>query len=153
MIHSSTCKYQTIVAAKCRNHNQCCNNACTGSTENFFCCRCGYPVLRGRGNSIHRKYISIHQVCSNINNGTIKVPRNKLNPIFLFGFLISPAIKVTLFHASLLNTEPTMDAAIAPRAATPTTAEIFTCPSPGENCFIFQASAQFADQFSPEASR
>ena len=48
---------------------------------------------------------------------TISVPRNKLNPIFLFGFLTSPAMKVTLFHASLLNIEPTMAAATAPRAA------------------------------------
>jgi hypothetical protein len=36
---------------------------------------------------------------------TIKVPRNKLRGIFFFGSLISPAIKVTLFHASLENKE------------------------------------------------
>ena len=33
------------------------------------------------------------------------------------GFLISPAIKVTLFHASLLKIEPTIAAAIAPSPA------------------------------------
>jgi hypothetical protein len=43
---------------------------------------------------------------------TIKVPRNKLSPIFLFGFFISPAMNVTLFHASLLKIEPTIAAAI-----------------------------------------
>ena len=45
---------------------------------------------------------------------------NKLNPIF-FGFFISMAIKVTLFHASLLKIEPTIEAAIAPSTATPIT--------------------------------
>ena len=45
---------------------------------------------------------------------TISVPKNKLRPILRCGFLISPAIKVTLFHASLLKIEPTIDTAIAP---------------------------------------
>src|SRR5437763_15375463 len=44
---------------------------------------------------------------------TINVPRNKLSPIFLFGFFISPAIKVTLFHASLLKIDPTIAMASA----------------------------------------
>ena len=39
---------------------------------------------------------------------TIPVPSNKLRGIFFCGSLISPAIKVTLFHASLLNREPIM---------------------------------------------
>src|SRR6059058_5435233 len=52
---------------------------------------------------------------------TINVPRNKLNPMFLFGFFISPAIKVTLFHASLLKIDPTIALAIAPIIAIPIT--------------------------------
>jgi hypothetical protein len=52
----------------------------------------------------------------NVNNGNDYVPKNKLRPIFLFGLRISPAMKVTLFHASLLKIEPTMAAAIAPNA-------------------------------------
>src|SRR6059058_5495442 len=46
------------------------------------------------------------------------VPKNKLNATSLFGFFISPAINVTLFQESLLKIEPTIDAAIAPNAAT-----------------------------------
>jgi hypothetical protein len=45
---------------------------------------------------------------------TIKVPRNKLWYI-LFGSLISPAIKVTLFHASLENKEFMIVAPAAPK--------------------------------------
>jgi hypothetical protein len=46
------------------------------------------------------------------------VPRaSGLSATSLFGFFISPAIKVTLFHASLLKIEPTIAAAMAPRAA------------------------------------
>src|SRR5580765_4167613 len=52
---------------------------------------------------------------------TISVPRNKLSPIFRCGFLISPAMNVTLFHASLLKMEPTIALATAPRAAAPIT--------------------------------
>ncbi len=48
---------------------------------------------------------------------TINVPRNKLRPMLRCGFFISPAIKVTLFHASLLKIDPTIAAAIAPTAA------------------------------------
>jgi hypothetical protein len=50
---------------------------------------------------------------------TIKVPRNKLKPTLRFGFLISPAMKVTPFHASLENKEPTIAAAIPEIKATP----------------------------------
>ncbi|MNE31990.1 hypothetical protein D3C80_1255830 [compost metagenome] len=50
---------------------------------------------------------------------TISVPRKRLSPIFRFGFFISPAIKVTLFQASLLKTEPTIAAAIPPSKAVP----------------------------------
>src|SRR5678816_3365241 len=48
---------------------------------------------------------------------TIKVPKKRLKPIFRFGFFISPAINVTLFHASLLKIDPTMEAATAPSMA------------------------------------
>src|SRR5690349_10600148 len=50
---------------------------------------------------------------------TINVPRKRLSPIFLLGFFISPAINVTLFHASLLKIEPTIAAAIPPNKAVP----------------------------------
>ena len=43
---------------------------------------------------------------------TIKVPRNMLNPTFLFGFLISPAMKVTPVQESLENKVPTIAAEI-----------------------------------------
>ena len=39
--------------------------------------------------------------------------------MFFAGFLISPAMNVTLFQASLLNTEPTMAAAMPPMRAAP----------------------------------
>src|SRR5690348_7098341 len=48
---------------------------------------------------------------------TIIVPKNKLSATSRFGFFISPAIKVTLFQESLLKIDPTMEAAIAPKAA------------------------------------
>jgi rfaE bifunctional protein kinase chain/domain len=50
---------------------------------------------------------------------TISVPKKRLNPIFLLGFFISPAIKVTLFQESLLKIEPDMAEAIAPIKAMP----------------------------------
>ena len=66
---------------------------------------------------------------------TISVPKKRLSPIFFLGFFISPAIKVTLFQASLEKIEPTMAAAIAPSTATPETgvinifhADIFHAP-------------------------
>ena len=43
---------------------------------------------------------------------TISVPRNRLRPTLRFGFLISPAMKVTPFHASLEKREPTIAAEI-----------------------------------------
>src|ERR1017187_9512006 len=50
---------------------------------------------------------------------TIRVPRKRERPIFFCGFFISPAMKVTLFHASLLKTDPTIAAAIPPNSAAP----------------------------------
>src|SRR3954465_9518140 len=47
------------------------------------------------------------------------VPRNRLNPTFRFGFLISPAIKVTPTHASLENKDPTIAAEIPVSKAEP----------------------------------
>jgi hypothetical protein len=44
-------------------------------------------------------------LCQDINNVDNQSTRNKLRGIFFFGSLISPAIKVTLFHASLENKE------------------------------------------------
>ncbi|MNR29913.1 hypothetical protein D3C85_1473310 [compost metagenome] len=48
---------------------------------------------------------------------TMIVPRARLSPTFRFGFLISPATKVTLCKESLLKIEPTIAAAMAPKAA------------------------------------
>src|ERR1017187_8141065 len=50
---------------------------------------------------------------------TIRVPRKRERPIFFCGFFISPAMKVTLFHASLLKTDPTIAAAMPPNKAAP----------------------------------
>ena len=50
---------------------------------------------------------------------TRKVPRNKLSPTLRFGFLISPAIKVTPTQASLENKEPTIAAEIPAIKAVP----------------------------------
>ena len=54
----------------------------------------------------------------------MEVPINKLNGIFFFGFLISPAIKVTLFHASLENIDPIMAVPRARIKAIPVMGEI-----------------------------
>ena len=72
----------------------------------------------------------------------MSVPRNKLKPIFLFGFLTSPAINVTLFQASLLKIEPTIAAEMAPKIALPATPPKIS-PSLSR-LVIVQASAQFA---------
>ena len=74
---------------------------------------------------------------------TINVPKKRLNPILRFGFLISPAIKVTLFHASLLNIEPTIEAAIAPKMATPKIGAVLLSDA---IVFISHALAQLASQ-------
>ena len=74
---------------------------------------------------------------------TIKVPKKRLNPIFRFGFFISPAIKVTLFHASLLKIEPTIEAAMAPKIATPKMGVVLLSDA---IVFISHAFAQLASQ-------
>src|SRR5690349_8960286 len=63
---------------------------------------------------------------------TINVPNNRLRGIFLAGFSISPAINVTLFHASLLNKEPTM---ARPSAVTTPHPEIASQPEPSTPFF------------------
>ena len=79
----------------------------------------------------------------------MEVPKNKLRPILRCGFFISPAIKVTLFQASLLKIEPTIEEAIAPTAAAPSKGIIIAC-QPGlvsagaVKFFISQACCQFA---------
>src|SRR5688572_14500234 len=50
---------------------------------------------------------------------TISVPRNRLKPIFFCGLRTSPAMNVTLFQASLLNIDPTIEAAMAPMSTVP----------------------------------
>ncbi len=72
---------------------------------------------------------------------TIKVPRKRLMTILRLGFSISPSMNVTLFHASLLNMEPTMLAAIAPNIPAPITP---STPPPALNFFISNAPVQFA---------
>src|SRR5688572_21931223 len=88
---------------------------------------------------------------------TINVPRNKLNPIFRCGFLTSPAIKVTLFHASELKILPTIADAIAPKAATPIKGvhelEVLEGSIREACCFIVQASVQLASQIAPFAAK
>src|ERR1700694_236638 len=73
--------------------------------------------------------------------------------MFLCGFLISPAMKVTLFQASLLKTEPTMAAAIPPNKAAPPMGVILN-PSDGLHISLrldllaCHAASQFACQIS-----
>ena len=71
------------------------------------------------------------------------MPKKRLNPILRFGFLISPAINVTLFQASLLKIEPTMEAAIAPNMATPKMGVVLLSEA---IVFISHALAQLASQ-------
>ena len=62
------------------------------------------------------------------------VPKNRLSGMLRLGCSISPAINVTLFHASLANNEPTNP---APKAATPPLLRHrsyrFRCPAPHED--------------------
>src|SRR5436853_7943780 len=44
----------------------------------------------------------------------ISLPKNRLKQMLRCGFFISPAMNVTLFQASLLKMEPTIETAIAP---------------------------------------
>ena len=67
------------------------------------------------------------------------------------GFLISPAIKVTLFQESLLNIEPTMAADIRPIKAVPPTGTqlLVTVPSKAVVtifCLAANALVQFKSQ-------
>ena len=55
---------------------------------------------------------------------TIEVPINKLKGIFFLGFLISPAINVTLFQASLEKMEPIIAVPKASISAIPVMGEI-----------------------------
>ena len=89
---------------------------------------------------------------------TINVPKKRLRPIFRWGFLISPAIKVTLFQESLLKIEPTIEAAIAPINTPP----VMGCQLVGDNtpvafeprsCIACKPVCQFSDQKLCFASR
>src|SRR5450432_3186336 len=84
---------------------------------------------------------------------TIRVPRKRDSPIFFCGFFISPAIKVTLFQASLLNTDPTIAAAIPPNKAAPPI-ECISKPSDGlQTSFRLDLVAtQAADQLACHTS-
>ena len=64
--------------------------------------------------------------------------------MFLFGFFISPAIKVTLFQASLLKILPTIALAIAPNAAPFNKGSKLMTPLVLERCCIVHASRQLA---------
>lgn len=81
---------------------------------------------------------------------TIKVPKNKLKPTFLFGFLISPAIKVTPFQASLENTDPTNAAEIPVIRAVPLIGSQLL--SDASKLRDTQAFVQFASQISDFAA-
>src|SRR6478672_588986 len=76
---------------------------------------------------------------------TIRVPRNKLLGMFFFGSLISPAIKVTLFQASLENNELMIVAPIAPNKATP--ASLVTVMVPSGFKTVLEASHMWAKLF------
>ncbi|MNI04535.1 hypothetical protein D3C85_961600 [compost metagenome] len=65
------------------------------------------------------------------------VPRAKLKPMLRAGFLISPAIKVTLCQESLLNIEPTIAAAMAPKAASVVYDETDPLLGKAPSCHIF----------------
>src|SRR5690606_38589132 len=74
------------------------------------------------------------------------VPKKRLNPTFRFGFLISPEIKVTPFHASDEKSEPTIEAT---KAETRTVPPIETqLPVSESNDLAFHASVQLAFQTS-----
>src|SRR5690554_2407334 len=74
------------------------------------------------------------------------VPKNRLNPTFRLGFLISPEINVTPFQASDEKSEPTIDAT---NAETKTVPPIETQPPVSlSNERAFQALFQFAFQIS-----
>ena len=73
----------------------------------------------------------------------MSVPKKRLKPILRFGFLISPAINVTLFQASLLKIEPTIEAAMAPKIATPKIGVVLLSEA---IVFISHAFAQLASQ-------
>ena len=55
---------------------------------------------------------------------TINVPKNKLRGIFFCGFFISPAMNVTLFHASEEKRELMIVAPNAPSSAKPVKATV-----------------------------
>src|SRR5690554_160865 len=74
------------------------------------------------------------------------VPKKRLKPTFRFGFLISPEIKVTPFHASDEKSEPTIEAT---NAETRTVPPIETqLPVSESNDLALQASVQLAFQTS-----
>ena len=76
---------------------------------------------------------------------TSKVPRNKLLGIFFFGSLISAAMKVTLFQASLEKRELIIVAPIAPSRAKPASLVTVTLPSTFKT--VLEASHIFSKLF------
>ena len=68
--------------------------------------------------------------------------------MFFEGFFISPAMKVTLFQASLLNKDPFMEIAMAPSNAIPLIALVTVSPFIVLNEVAAQAFSQLADQIS-----
>src|SRR3970040_3077896 len=81
---------------------------------------------------------------------TIKVPRNRLKPTLRFGFLISPAMKVTPSQATLENIEPTKAAEIADIKTIPLIG--IQVPVATSSDFDPQASTQLASQTSAFAA-
>src|SRR5689334_13381346 len=75
---------------------------------------------------------------------TISVPKKRLRPILRLGFFISPAIKVTLFQASLLKIDPTIATATAPASTSPLIG--FQLPLLASNCVEVKPVFQLADQ-------
>ncbi|MNR04211.1 hypothetical protein D3C85_1201500 [compost metagenome] len=81
----------------------------------------------------------------------MKVPRNRLSPTLRSGFLISPAMKVTPFQASLENKEPTREAETAAKRTDPPT--VIQDPLSTLKDLVLQASAQLAFHISDLAPK
>ena len=67
------------------------------------------------GYFVHRQQRNIHQVGRHINDRYDEGAKEKAQADILCRILNFTRNKVTLFQASLLNTEPTMEAAIPPK--------------------------------------
>ena len=114
IIHRAPGQDQPIVTTKGGDHDHHGDHFSTQCRPGSNRPRLPPPFLLRDGQFRTRKYIQVHQVGTDINDGYDQRSEKRLRPIFRFGFLISPAIKGDIVQASLLKIEPTIDAAIAP---------------------------------------